>query len=174
MARPRQPVMITTTALIEGRPIEAYLGLVAGEAVVGANVARDLIANIRDLVGGRSTAYERLLARARDGAPGPDGGRGCRPGRGRGDRHDHRLHHHGSAGALDDGLSGGHGRALGARSRRRHAEQRGAGTGAEADRSRLTAAPRPDYITVGPLRFGWAEGGVAPFGLLRLDAEAAP
>lgn len=68
MARPRQPVMITTTPLIEGRPIEAYLGLVAGEAVVGANVTRDLIANIRDLVGGRSNSYERLLARARDGA----------------------------------------------------------------------------------------------------------
>ena len=68
MARPRRPIMLTTTAMIEGRPIEAYLGLVAGEAVVGANVARDLVANIRDLVGGRSTTYERLLARARDTA----------------------------------------------------------------------------------------------------------
>ena len=60
--------MLTTTAMIEGRPIEAYLGLVAGEAVVGANVARDLVANLRDLVGGRSTSYERLLSRARDTA----------------------------------------------------------------------------------------------------------
>ncbi|CAN5252923.1 heavy metal-binding domain-containing protein [soil metagenome] len=68
MARPRRPIMLTTTALIEGRPIEAYLGLVAGEAVVGANVARDLVANLRDLVGGRSTSYERLLSRARDTA----------------------------------------------------------------------------------------------------------
>lgn len=66
MARPRQPVMITTTALLEGRPIEAYLGLVAGEAVVGGNAVRDVLANLRDLVGGRSTSYERLLARARD------------------------------------------------------------------------------------------------------------
>lgn len=68
MARPRKPVMLTTTALIEGRPIEAYLGLVAGEAVVGANAVRDMVANLRDLVGGRSTSYERLLARARDAA----------------------------------------------------------------------------------------------------------
>jgi uncharacterized protein YbjQ (UPF0145 family) len=68
MAKTRTPVMLTTTALIEGRPIEAYLGLVAGEAVVGANAARDLLANIRDLVGGRSSSYERLLARARDAA----------------------------------------------------------------------------------------------------------
>ena len=68
MAKPRQPVMITTTALIEGRPIEAYLGLVAGEAVVGANAVRDMVANLRDLVGGRSSSYERLLARARDAA----------------------------------------------------------------------------------------------------------
>jgi len=58
--------MLTTTALIEGRPIEQYLGLVAGEAVVGANAVRDMVANLRDLVGGRSTSYERLLARARD------------------------------------------------------------------------------------------------------------
>ncbi len=68
MAKPRRPIMLTTTAMIEGRPIEAYLGLVAGEAVVGANVARDLVANLRDLVGGRSSSYERLLARARDTA----------------------------------------------------------------------------------------------------------
>ena len=60
--------MLTTTAVIEGRPIEGYLGLVAGEAVVGGNVASDLVANLRDLVGGRSTSYERLLARARDTA----------------------------------------------------------------------------------------------------------
>lgn len=68
MARPRQPVMLTTTALIEGRPIDAYLGLVAGEAVVGANAVRDVMANLKDLVGGRSTGYERLLSRARDNA----------------------------------------------------------------------------------------------------------
>lgn len=57
--------MITTTSHnIEGRQIEAYLGLVAGEAVLGANIVRDFFANIRDMVGGRSGSYQKVL---RDG-----------------------------------------------------------------------------------------------------------
>ena len=58
-------MILTTTPAIDGKPISAYLGIVTGEAIVGANVFRDLFANIRDIVGGRSAAYEQELARAR-------------------------------------------------------------------------------------------------------------
>lgn len=55
----------TTTALIEGRPVQRYLGIVTGEVIVGANIFRDLFAGIRDIVGGRSGSYENILADAR-------------------------------------------------------------------------------------------------------------
>ena len=58
-------VIVTTTPTIEGRPIQDYLGIVTGEVIVGANIFRDLFANIRDIVGGRSGSYERILADAR-------------------------------------------------------------------------------------------------------------
>ena len=56
---------ITTTHSIEGRRITRYLGIVTGEAILGANVFKDLFASIRDVVGGRSATYERELQRAR-------------------------------------------------------------------------------------------------------------
>lgn len=56
---------LTTTPAIDGKTISSYLGIVTGEAIVGANIFRDLFANIRDIVGGRSAAYEQELARAR-------------------------------------------------------------------------------------------------------------
>ena len=56
---------LTTTPAIDGKTISNYLGIVTGEAIVGANIFRDLFANIRDIVGGRSAAYEQELARAR-------------------------------------------------------------------------------------------------------------
>jgi uncharacterized protein YbjQ (UPF0145 family) len=59
-------VTITTTPGIEGRRITKYCGIVNGEAILGANVFKDLFAGIRDLVGGRSATYERELQRARD------------------------------------------------------------------------------------------------------------
>lgn len=59
-------MIVTTTPSIEGRRITGYLGLVAGEAILGANLFKDLFAGIRDLVGGRSATYERELQRARD------------------------------------------------------------------------------------------------------------
>lgn len=59
-------MILTTTPSIDGRPITTYLGIVTGEAIVGANIFRDLFANIRDIVGGRSAAYERELERARN------------------------------------------------------------------------------------------------------------
>lgn len=61
-------VIVTTTHTIEGRPIQDYLGVVTGEVIVGANIFRDLFANIRDVVGGRSGSYERILADAREQA----------------------------------------------------------------------------------------------------------
>jgi uncharacterized protein YbjQ (UPF0145 family) len=59
-------MIVTTTPSIEGQRITRYLGLVTGEAILGANVFKDLFAGIRDIVGGRSASYERELQRARD------------------------------------------------------------------------------------------------------------
>ena len=61
-------MLITTTPAVEGRSILQYHGIVAGEAIMGANVFRDLFASIRDFVGGRSGAYEKVLQDARDEA----------------------------------------------------------------------------------------------------------
>jgi uncharacterized protein YbjQ (UPF0145 family) len=59
-------MLMTTTPTVEGRPIATYCGIVTGEAILGANVFKDLFAGIRDIVGGRSATYERELQRARD------------------------------------------------------------------------------------------------------------
>jgi uncharacterized protein YbjQ (UPF0145 family) len=56
---------ITTTPTIEGRRIVRYVGIVTGEAILGANIFKDLFAGIRDIVGGRSAVYEEELRRAR-------------------------------------------------------------------------------------------------------------
>jgi uncharacterized protein YbjQ (UPF0145 family) len=61
-------MLITTTPNVEGHRITAYHGIVSGEAILGANVFRDFFASIRDFVGGRSGAYERVLGDARDAA----------------------------------------------------------------------------------------------------------
>ncbi|WP_119388217.1 heavy metal-binding domain-containing protein [Taklimakanibacter lacteus] len=63
-------MLVTTTNAIEGRRIVEYKGLVAGEAILGANLFRDLFASIRDIVGGRSGAYEKVLNDARQTAVG--------------------------------------------------------------------------------------------------------
>ncbi|MBX3434546.1 MAG: heavy metal-binding domain-containing protein [Pirellulales bacterium] len=59
-------MIITTTNTIEGYPIHQYLGVVTGEAILGANVFKDFFAGIRDILGGRSAAYEGELRKARD------------------------------------------------------------------------------------------------------------
>lgn len=59
-------MIITTTPSIEGKVIKQYLGLVVGEAIVGANIFKDIFAGIRDIVGGRSAAYEQELQNARN------------------------------------------------------------------------------------------------------------
>ena len=58
-------MIVTTTPSVEGRPITAYKGIVVGEAILGANVIRDLFAGITDILGGRSGAYEEELGKAR-------------------------------------------------------------------------------------------------------------
>jgi uncharacterized protein YbjQ (UPF0145 family) len=58
-------VVITTTPTIQGYEIGEYFGIVTGEAILGANIFKDLFAGIRDIVGGRSAAYEEELRRAR-------------------------------------------------------------------------------------------------------------
>ncbi len=59
-------MFITTTPTIEGRPIQAYKGVVTGETIVGANVFKDFLAGIRDIIGGRSGSYEKVLREAKD------------------------------------------------------------------------------------------------------------
>ena len=61
-------MIVTTTSDVQGRRIIEYHGLVTGEAILGANVVRDFFASIRDVVGGRSGAYEKVLKSARDSA----------------------------------------------------------------------------------------------------------
>jgi uncharacterized protein YbjQ (UPF0145 family) len=63
-------MITTTTPNIEGHPIQEYLGIVSGEAIIGANIFRDLFATVRDIVGGRSGAYEKVLGQARQSALG--------------------------------------------------------------------------------------------------------
>ena len=63
-------MLVTTTNTIEGRRIVEYKGLVAGEAILGANIFRDIFASIRDIVGGRSGSYEKVLHDARQTAIG--------------------------------------------------------------------------------------------------------
>jgi uncharacterized protein YbjQ (UPF0145 family) len=58
-------MIVTTTPSVEGQRITAYHGIVVGEAILGANIFRDLFAGVRDIVGGRSAAYEEELGRAR-------------------------------------------------------------------------------------------------------------
>lgn len=58
-------MIITTTNQIEGKPAREYLGIVTGETIIGANIFKDLFAGIRDIVGGRSGTYERVIQEAR-------------------------------------------------------------------------------------------------------------
>ena len=59
-------MLVLTTPSIEGRKIIKYLGLVSGEAILGANIFKDIFASIRDIVGGRSEAYKKELQKAKD------------------------------------------------------------------------------------------------------------
>ena len=59
-------MILSTTPQIEGRPVREYKGVVTGETIIGANIFKDFIAGIRDIVGGRSGSYERVLREAKD------------------------------------------------------------------------------------------------------------
>jgi uncharacterized protein YbjQ (UPF0145 family) len=61
-------LLVTTTHAVEGRTITDYKGLVGGDAILGANMFRDFFAGIRDLVGGRSGSYEKVLRKAKQEA----------------------------------------------------------------------------------------------------------
>ena len=59
-------MILTTTPQIEGCPIREYKGVVTGETIIGANFVKDFFAGIRDIVGGRSASYEKVLREAKD------------------------------------------------------------------------------------------------------------
>jgi uncharacterized protein YbjQ (UPF0145 family) len=61
-------MITTTTSSVEGHKITAYLGICTGEAILGANVVKDLFAGVRDFVGGRSGSYEKVIRAAKDAA----------------------------------------------------------------------------------------------------------
>ncbi|KAA5532116.1 heavy metal-binding domain-containing protein [Taibaiella lutea] len=59
-------MIISTTNNIEGQPVKEYKGIVFGETIIGANIFKDILAGIRDIIGGRSGAYERVMMEARE------------------------------------------------------------------------------------------------------------
>ena len=59
-------MILTTTRTIQGKQITQYCGIVTGEAILGANLIRDIFAGVRDIIGGRSAAYEKELSQARE------------------------------------------------------------------------------------------------------------
>jgi len=59
-------MIVSTTPQLDGKPIREYLGVVTGEAIMGANIVRDLFASVTDIIGGRSGAYEAKLRDGRD------------------------------------------------------------------------------------------------------------
>ena len=59
-------MLVTTTNSVDGKKITVYLGLVSGDAILGANIFKDIFASIRDIVGGRSSAYEKELRQAKE------------------------------------------------------------------------------------------------------------
>jgi uncharacterized protein YbjQ (UPF0145 family) len=63
-----QNLILTTTPTLEGKKITRYFGIVTGEAIIGANLFRDIFAGIRDIVGGRSGSYEEVLREAKQNA----------------------------------------------------------------------------------------------------------
>ena len=61
-------MLLTTTSHIQGREIEIYYGIVSGETIIGANIFKDFLAGITDIIGGRSGSYERVLKEAKEEA----------------------------------------------------------------------------------------------------------
>ena len=61
-------MILSTTSALDQKPVREYLGIVTGETIIGANIVKDFFAGIRDIVGGRSGSYERVLKEARQSA----------------------------------------------------------------------------------------------------------
>lgn len=61
-------MITTTTNIIEGHPVQQYLGIISSEAIIGANIFKDLFAGLRDIAGGRSGTYEKVIEEARTNA----------------------------------------------------------------------------------------------------------
>lgn len=61
-------MIVTTTNAVDGAQVESYLGVVAGETLLGANIFRDIGAQVRNIIGGRAAGYEKELRKARDTA----------------------------------------------------------------------------------------------------------
>lgn len=61
-------MIVTTTPTVEKKPVTEYLGIVTGETIIGANIIKDFFAGIRDIVGGRSGSYEKVLKQAKNAA----------------------------------------------------------------------------------------------------------
>ena len=61
-------MILTTTPSVEGKRVTQYLGIVTGEVIIGANILRDFFAGVRDIVGGRTSSYERVLRDAKQSA----------------------------------------------------------------------------------------------------------
>ena len=59
-------MIVTTTNSVEGKKVTRYLGIITGEAILGANIFKDMFAAVTDIVGGRSSSYERELGKARE------------------------------------------------------------------------------------------------------------
>ncbi len=68
MVKNQRVMLVTTTPQVEGKRITRYIGLVSGETIIGANFIRDIFAGIRDIVGGRSGSYEKILREAKETA----------------------------------------------------------------------------------------------------------
>ena len=61
-------MIITTTSVIEGNPVQEYLGIINAQSIIGANIFKDIFAGLRDVFGGRSKTYERVLEEAKEDA----------------------------------------------------------------------------------------------------------
>ena len=61
-------MILTTTATIEGRPVQDYLGVINAQSIIGANMFKDIFAGLRDLIGGRSKTYEKVIEQAKEDA----------------------------------------------------------------------------------------------------------
>ena len=61
-------MVITTTSTVDGRPVQKYLGIINAQSIIGANIFKDIFAGLRDVFGGRSKTYERVLEEAKEDA----------------------------------------------------------------------------------------------------------